>query len=130
MATANLMSIVPSAPKTNNKKRMKKPSEIDVLSYQHTTSNKISRLLGKHNITTIHIPMKKTTSNLRLLKDNFGRKTPGVYCIPCECRKVYVGQTRRSIEIRCKEHMRHFCLGQPERSAVAEHIIHAGHSIT
>jgi hypothetical protein len=30
-----------------------------------------------------------------------------------------VGQTGRSIETRCKEHMRHIRLDQPEKSAVA-----------
>jgi hypothetical protein len=33
------------------------------------------------------------------------------------------------MEIRCKEHMRHFRLDQPEKSAAAEHIIHTGHSM-
>jgi hypothetical protein len=42
---------------------------------------------------------------------------------------VYVGQTVGSIEIRCKEHMRHFRLDQPEKSAAAELIIHTGHSM-
>jgi hypothetical protein len=28
-----------------------------------------------------------------------------------------------------KEHMRHFCLGQLERSAVAEHVMHTRHSM-
>ena len=28
----------------------------------------------------------------------------GVYSIPCSCGKVYIGETRRSIEVRCKEH--------------------------
>ena len=31
-----------------------------------------------------------------------------------------VGQTSRSLEIRCKEHTSHLFLGQPENSAVAE----------
>jgi hypothetical protein len=56
-------------------------------------------------------------------------KIPGVYRIPCACRKVYIGQTGRSIEARCKEHMRHIRLDQPQKSAVAEHSINAGHKI-
>ena len=28
----------------------------------------------------------------------------GVYSIPCSCGKVYIGETCRSIEVRCKEH--------------------------
>jgi hypothetical protein len=86
-------------------------------------SNKVSRLVAKYNIKTVHIPKKKNRHMLRTVKDDLGLKVPGMYHIPCECGKVYVSQTGRSIEARCKEHMRHICLNQPEKSAVAEHSI-------
>jgi hypothetical protein len=57
----------------------------------------ISRLLAKHYIKTIHIPIKKTSSTLRPIKDDLCLKTSGVYCVSCECGKVYVGQTSRTI---------------------------------
>jgi hypothetical protein len=44
--------------------------------HQHTASNKISRLLGKYNIKTIHVLIKKSISTLHSLKDNLGLKTP------------------------------------------------------
>jgi len=66
---------------------------------------------------------------LRTVKDDLGLKEPGAYHIPCECGKVYVGQTRRSIEARCKEHMRYIYLNQLEKSVMAEHI-NAGHQDT
>jgi hypothetical protein len=50
-----------------------------------------------------------------------GLKTPSTYSIPCECRKVYIGQSGRSIQIRIKEHERHIRLAQTEKSAVAQH---------
>jgi hypothetical protein len=53
----------------------------------------------------------------------------GIYRIPCECGKVYVGQTGRTIEARLKEHKRHVRLNQPEKSAVAEHSITTSHRI-
>jgi hypothetical protein len=40
---------------------------------------------------------------------------------------VYVVQTGRTIEARCKEHARYIRLCQPEKSAVAEHRFEAGH---
>jgi hypothetical protein len=49
--------------------------------------------------------------------------------VPCECGKVYTGQTGRTIEARDKEHMRHSHLGQPEKSAVAGHRFDSGHNI-
>jgi hypothetical protein len=66
---------------------------------------------------------------LRSVKDDLGLKVPVVYRIPCECRKVYVGQTGRSIETTCKEHTRHIRLDQPEKSEVAEHSVNTGHQI-
>jgi hypothetical protein len=73
-------------------------------------SNKISRLLARHNIKTVHIPKKKNIHMLRMVKDDLGLKVLGMYQIPCQCGKVYMGQTGRSIEVRCKECMRHICL--------------------
>jgi hypothetical protein len=66
---------------------------------------------------------------LRMVKDDLGLKVPGMYWIPRQCRKVYVGQIGRFIKARCKEHMRHICLAQPEKSAVAEHSVNTGHQI-
>ena len=54
-------------------------------------------------------------------KDAPGLRTPGIYRIPCECGKVYIGQSRWSIQLRIKEHKRHMRLVQPDKSAVAEH---------
>jgi hypothetical protein len=48
-------------------------------------------------------------------------RTPSVYRIPCECNRVYVGQTGRSVDIRLKEHQLYIRLEHPDKSAVAEH---------
>jgi hypothetical protein len=66
---------------------------------------------------------------LRLIKDKGGFKVAGIYCVPCECSKVCVGQTGRLIKTWCKEHVRYICLGQSEKSAVAEHRFETGHTI-
>jgi hypothetical protein len=66
---------------------------------------------------------------LRTVKDDLGLKVPGVYSVLCECREVYVGQTGRSIDVKCKEHMRHVCLNQLEKSVVAEQSINTGHHV-
>jgi hypothetical protein len=80
-------------------------------------TNKISRLVAKYNIKTVHIPQKKNIHMLRPVKDDLGLKVPGVYRIPCECGK------------RCKEHIRHVRLKHPVKSAVAEHNFNTGHRI-
>jgi hypothetical protein len=49
--------------------------------------------------------------------------------MPCECGRVYIGQTGRSVDIKLKEHQRHIILEHPDKSAVAEHNIDQGHRI-
>jgi hypothetical protein len=116
-------------PKQKTEPEKEKPTGIAVLPYQQTVSNRISRLLAKHHIKTVHIPKKKNIHMRRSVKDDLGLKVPGVYRIPCECGKVYVGQTGRSIDTSCKEYMRHIRLVQPENSAVAEQSVNTGHQI-
>jgi len=62
-------------------------------------------------------------------KDAQGLRTPGIYRIPCECGKVYIGQSGRSIQLRIKEHKRHVRLVQPDKSAVAEHSFNHDHIV-
>jgi hypothetical protein len=116
--------------KQNRKLKDEKHIGIARLPYNKTYCNKISRVLQKFNIRTVHIPWKKTIQTLRSVKDELGLNVPGVYQIPCECDKVYMGQTRRSIETRCTEHRRHIHLSQPDKSVVAKkHSINTRHCI-
>jgi predicted GIY-YIG superfamily endonuclease len=79
-------------------------------------------MLSKHNIKTAGLPPRKLSSLLQPIMDNLALKTPGIYSIPCECGKVYIGQTGHSIDTRVKEHHRHICLYHSKKYAVAEHI--------
>jgi hypothetical protein len=63
------------------------------------------------------------------VKETLGLRTLGIYSIPCECGKVYIGQSGRSIQHRIKEHSRHIRLAQPDKSAVAKHSINHDHII-
>jgi hypothetical protein len=64
-----------------------------------------------------------------LKSDGIELKVLGVYRIPCECGKVYVGQSGSTVKARSKEHKRHGSLDQPEKLAVSEHSIKAGQHI-
>ena len=114
---------------TRNKEEKERPTATALLPYVSTVSGKISRILSRHNIRTIHLPPKKIRSSLFHPKDPAGLKVPGVYRIQCECGEVYIGETSRTIETRVKEHRRHLRLSQPEKSAVAEHAIDEDHAI-
>ena len=45
-----------------------------------------------------------------------------VHQIPCQCGKVYVGETQRWLETRVKEHKDACSKGHTEKFAIAEHI--------
>ena len=78
-------------------------------------------MLAKYNIKSVALPPRKISSYMPPTKDPPGLRTPGIYKIPCECGKVYIGQSGRSVHLQIKEHGRHIRLAQPNKSAVAEH---------
>jgi hypothetical protein len=86
-------------------------------------------MLAKHNIISIALPPRKIFSYIPLVKDALGLRTPGTYSIPCECGRVYIGQSGRSIQIWIKEHNRHIRLAQTDISSVVEHSINHDHII-
>ena len=49
-----------------------------------------------------------------------------VYRIPCECDKLYIGETGRPMRDRIKEHDRDIRLARTETSAVSEHAHNTG----
>jgi hypothetical protein len=86
-------------------------------------------MLAKHNIKSVALPPKKIFSHLPPVKDALGLRTPGIYSIPCECCRFYIGQSGRWFQLRIKEHNRHIRLAQHDKSAVAEHSINHDHII-
>ena len=50
-------------------------------------------LLSKYDIKAVFHPPAKISQLLRPVKDDLGLRMPGIYKIPCECGKVYIGQT-------------------------------------
>ena len=67
---------------------------------------------------------------LRSVKDRVDPSLKkGVYLIPCECGKTYIGETRRSIRTRVKEHSADIRLNRTHKSALAEHSHNTKHPI-
>lgn len=100
------------------------------LPYVQGVTDRIAKVLKGKNIKTTFVPTTKVGSLLRSVKEPVDPlHTPGIYKIPCECGKVYIGQTTRTIKQRKQEHQRHLRLLQPERSALAEHSIREDHKI-
>jgi hypothetical protein len=62
------------------------------LPFVGTVFNRISRVLARHNIKSVGLPHMKLPSLLCPVKEHLGLRTPGVYRIPCECGRVYMGR--------------------------------------
>ena len=72
--------------------------------YMGKTSHKLQCILKTVNIEVRHRSSNKLHSSLHTRKDRKHKNTqPGVYKIPCECGKVYIGKTGRSFNTRNKE---------------------------
>ena len=73
---------------------------------------------------------EKNWKELHTHKDRKHKNTqPGVYKIPCECGKVYIGETGRSFNTRIKEHKACQRLGDGDRSAIVKHAQEQQHNI-
>jgi hypothetical protein len=64
-------------------------------------------MLAKHNVKIVALPPRKIFSYLPPVNEALGLRTPGIYSIPRECGRVYIGQRGRSIQLRIIEHSRH-----------------------
>ena len=91
----------------------------------------IRRILKDYNIRTVFKTIDNLGRILTKVKDPAPlEERPGViYKIRCICGDFYVGETKRMLATRLKEHKAACRLGAFERSAVAEHAWQEGHEI-
>ncbi|CAH2088741.1 unnamed protein product [Euphydryas editha] len=90
-------------------------------------TDRIGTLLKKqYNIKTVFTPLQKIAQMMRSPKDRLPFQCPGVYKIDCSCGSSYIGQTKRPISTRVSEHIKAVKNNDPQKSAIAEHILHPG----
>ena len=117
-------------PRRSVRKDEETPKGTAVLPYINRVTDRIGKLMRKHNIRTCFMPTNKIGDLLRSAKDTRDPLTSaGVYRIPCNCGDVYIGTTKRSVNTRLKEHMRHCRQIETEKSAVADHMWGQNHKI-
>ena len=99
------------------------PKHTICLPYVSGLSEELRRVCRKFDIRTVF----KTTATLRQHLTRVKDRDPMlslagvVYKIPCSCGKEYIGETKRMLETRLKEHKAATRRGEIEKSAVAEH---------
>ena len=102
------------------------------LPYIRPVSDCIARILRRLNIKVSFHPLRTLRHSLVRVKDEIPAlvKNGVVYQVPCkDCQSSYVGQTKRSLAVRLKEHKRAVFNGDKETSALAEHVLSTGHNI-
>ena len=87
------------------------------------------RCLQQQGVRTVFKSNTTLRSHLVRPKDTLEpTKQDGVvYKSPCECGKVYIGETGRAMQDRIKEHDRDIRLARTQTSAVSEHANETGH---
>ena len=128
-----------SAPPTQEKADTSTPDEgqeeekgpLVVIPYVAGMSEDIKHVCRKFNIRVVFKSGRTLCSMLTMVKDALplGKQSNVVYRIPYSCTQVYIGETKRRLETRLKEH-RDVCeRGMMEKSAVAEHARENHHPI-
>ena len=114
---------------TANKEPTQKFKSTAVLPYIKGVSEVLRRCLQQQGVRTVFKSDTTLRSHLVRPKDTLEpTKQEGVvYKIPCECGKVYIGETGRAIQDRIKEHDRNIRLARTQTSAVSEHANETGH---
>ncbi|XP_045492134.1 uncharacterized protein LOC123691667 [Colias croceus] len=99
------------------------------LPYVKGVTDRIGRILRRASIKTIYKPHKKINQFLRPIKSNIPLQDAGVYKLDCDCGLSYIGQTKRSIANRLKEHIADIKHRRHKKSAVCEHTLDNNHFI-
>ena len=102
-----------------------------VIPYMAGMSEDIRRVCRKFNIRVVFKSGRTLRSVLTRVKDTLplGKQSNVVYRIPRSCGQVYIGETKRRLETRLKEHRDTCERGLMEKSAVAEHAWENHHPI-
>lgn len=98
--------------------------------YNKYTDNALKYNLKKAGVRVVNRNRFKLRALLGTTKDKINwQQKSGIYKIKCDqCKQSYIGQSRRAIICRFKEHERDFRLNHPTKSAVAGHMLQFGHS--
>ena len=100
--------------------------------YVKNVSEKIKRILNDVSIKSTFKPLRTIRHFIPQPKDPIQEKeTYGViYQVPCKnCEESYIGQTKRNINTRLKEHRTAVKKGRIQKSALSEHVMNKVHLI-
>jgi len=100
-----------------------KPTGFMTIPYVPKLSEKIRRVARKYKIKTAfksHNTIRQHLIKTKPHNDEQASKN-SVYSIPCECDKEYIGETKRPLQVRIKEHKYNVNKGNTANSKLAKH---------
>lgn len=100
------------------------------LPYDKNLTRGLENVFNRFNCNIIYTAANQLRNLLGNTKDKImdPNQKSGIYEIKCtDCDSYYVGQSRRSIETRFKEHLAYFRSTRDSKSSVADHMLTTGH---
>ncbi|XP_041984078.1 uncharacterized protein LOC121736760, partial [Aricia agestis] len=114
------------APRKQSSNRVK-PATVErlpaVLPFIKGVTDKVSYILRKASIKTYFKPPKNISQFLPPVKCNLPLQDAGIYKLDCDCGLSYIGQTKRAIKTRIKEHIADVKHHRNTKSAICEHTL-------
>ncbi|KAJ8955988.1 hypothetical protein NQ318_006259 [Aromia moschata] len=106
-------------------------SKFASLPYEPKFTRGLDKIFKNININLVYNSKNKLQTLLGNPKDKINNnEKSGIYEISCkDCDQKYIGQTKRSILTRFKEHMAHLKYGRTEKYCVAQHAFDNNHRI-
>ena len=115
---------------SQSKPRRISPSHRVSLPFVNGISHKIAKILANKCIRSMFKPFSLVKHRIRSLKDSKDTLLQsGVYKIECSCGVPYIGETRRAIKTRLKEHGVDIQHDRVAKSALGEHSSTTKHHI-
>ena len=102
-----------------------------VFPYVQGVTERVIRILAPHGKVTTK-PGKSLKKNMLVKpKDRWEKKSNAglVYQYECKCKKVYIGETGRSLKTRESEHKMAIRNGDENHSGISKHVLETGHTI-
>jgi hypothetical protein len=101
------------------------------MTYYPEITEKMEKIFNKHDLKPAYNSNGKLGDLLGNTKDKIEKDDrSGIYEVGCQdCPAKYIGQTRRKIKVRHREHKDHQRLNHPQLSAIAEHAIENNHTV-
>jgi predicted GIY-YIG superfamily endonuclease len=100
----------------------KKPLGYVYIQYVKGVSEKFKRIGNRYNVRIFRTKHTLRNSLMKTRPNTDPQRTAEcAYSIPCECGRIYIGETGRPLAVRLREHKHNFKEGLIEKSKLAQH---------